>query len=524
MPVQQGKYRKFHNLGLSFHGLATNGILALPNGGTMPVPVANGPSLVVQHPSAPGVTRTAEEQAADTAQGREWRTYGLLSGPQRYLGGQGLGGGGWIYIDPAGVRWWLEAYFEIPQPGSQSREYVIMLKARFGHLGTPGLPAINRELYRETYTFDGAQGEGPPWNWAALGSLYPPADYDDWELFSVPNRDGSKVLNTVYESQGGVGGPFGIVGNVAIEIDLFEITGTGSTAIETLGDGIAATRVEREYYPNFRDYSEPVIAINTVVGEPDFRVSGSSGNWVVERHLMDQGDTVQNAANYDLTEEFCYGAIFDAAGNKEKIRIIHEEERRNFTNYAGSGFCVCVDQTDPGRVGTSSYTGLSVTYTRRDVERYTVSGGGFTWNQESGDQVAYPLTPEPGTCISHGSGCMCSWTTPVDPPPFGTPTACALGYVEQDRVDADADFAANHVPDWGAPSCEVQNYNGSALLQVFPNEGTIIGLDCYLASGDAEYKLSGSYDFVTVKAINVAHNPFTGALADNTTGASVSYW
>lgn len=98
-------------IGVPFHGLVIDGTLTLPNSATMAYSGAVSPfTQILRNPAgvANARARTTEEQAADTAAGRQWLDYGIRNGVR--FNGQFIGQGKpWIlYSDPAGTVWRLE--------------------------------------------------------------------------------------------------------------------------------------------------------------------------------------------------------------------------------------------------------------------------------------------------------------------------------------------------------------------------------------------------------------------------------
>lgn len=94
--------------GCPWHGLVTNGQLALSNGQSMAWPLGGpdrwyGDTHLVRAPGVAEIVRTPEEAAADAAAGRQWRTTAILAGGQNALHGGGLNG--WVYCASDGTRW-----------------------------------------------------------------------------------------------------------------------------------------------------------------------------------------------------------------------------------------------------------------------------------------------------------------------------------------------------------------------------------------------------------------------------------
>ncbi|TVT66029.1 MAG: hypothetical protein FHK79_18045 [Pseudomonas sp.] len=120
--------------GNPFHGLVKGGQLTLPNAATMPYPQPagehwqQGSTALIKHPNAPGITRTPEQQAEDSAAGLEWWDRAILSGNQLY--GKELQG--WIYIDPNGDRWLVTTTLSTLHISGGTCSFTL---ARFGVLG-----------------------------------------------------------------------------------------------------------------------------------------------------------------------------------------------------------------------------------------------------------------------------------------------------------------------------------------------------------------------------------------------------
>ena len=128
-------------LGCPIHGLVKGGQITLANSTTRayPQPAGSfdmaGATWSVERPGVPAVTLTPEQAAEASTNGWQWRNRAMLSGAQRQLYAQVLGG--WLYIDPAGDRWVVTNTIE-----SQSTDFVSPISAtvtltRFGDFGLP---------------------------------------------------------------------------------------------------------------------------------------------------------------------------------------------------------------------------------------------------------------------------------------------------------------------------------------------------------------------------------------------------
>lgn len=99
--------------GHTAHGLysTVDGLIETAGGVSIPIPGIVPDSSdchLIRPPGSRPDTRTAEEVAADTAAGRTWLDYGIVSGLNHRLYGKSLnlpGSPGWIYCAPDGSKW-----------------------------------------------------------------------------------------------------------------------------------------------------------------------------------------------------------------------------------------------------------------------------------------------------------------------------------------------------------------------------------------------------------------------------------
>jgi hypothetical protein len=102
---------EFHGGGHPWHGLCTGGSLALPNGTTkVYAQPSGGDCWKIAVPGHVAPTRSAAQQADDTARGYQWLGHGLISGdPEQglQLYGKSLGKR-WIWAVDAGRKWLVD--------------------------------------------------------------------------------------------------------------------------------------------------------------------------------------------------------------------------------------------------------------------------------------------------------------------------------------------------------------------------------------------------------------------------------
>jgi len=147
------RLRKFNAIGCPFHGFVRETTLTLPNGDTMTydpflfTPSADAQALYNSVGAANAPTRTAAEQAHDTASGQQWLPYLIRNG--RHVSGQRISSRRWfLYCDPAGTPWIIESTGSTTSP-------VLRLKGVFGRLyyGKPAPDlSCDIELFSTTLT------------------------------------------------------------------------------------------------------------------------------------------------------------------------------------------------------------------------------------------------------------------------------------------------------------------------------------------------------------------------------------
>lgn len=173
---------------MPWHGLCIGGQIALPNGQQRAYPQPpDGDVYIVQAPGQVAPIRTPEETAADSAAGRTWLPYALLSGSSKLYAGQTIGVSAWIYVAPDKSRWLIAAAFG----GSNPHTATLTIK-RFGEFGRPP----------EIYTLP----VGP----ANAGISGTPVLFDisltgDRAVFGIGSREQAKALLLVTISGSGSG-------------------------------------------------------------------------------------------------------------------------------------------------------------------------------------------------------------------------------------------------------------------------------------------------------------------------------
>ena len=185
------QFRHYSAIGMPYHGLAVDGVL------TKPAPVGDvtvageGACTVVRNHTVPTITRTTEQIAQDTALGREWRDYLLLTGQNRHVGGAGqIQGNSWICCDDSGVPWVLQL---------RQREAVgavlpieVWRVGLFGHFGRDYSAITTAKIAEFSWTPTIPAWYAGPYTVNELVTVYAQVALD-W-VSIVPSEDGRSVL------------------------------------------------------------------------------------------------------------------------------------------------------------------------------------------------------------------------------------------------------------------------------------------------------------------------------------------
>lgn len=172
--------------GTPWHGYVQGGILALPNATARPHPQPSGArhweytaAHLLAVPGVPPVVRSPDQAAGDAAAGREWRSYALLSGGDAQLYGKPLGAGKWIYVDPSGDRWLVDAsalHHKTWSPATTPASAQVIVR-RFGVLGLAADPVTYTvsvpDLGQASPPVYGATGSELGWFDSSLYSVHP---------------------------------------------------------------------------------------------------------------------------------------------------------------------------------------------------------------------------------------------------------------------------------------------------------------------------------------------------------------
>jgi hypothetical protein len=182
--------------------------------------------------------RTAEEQTADTAAGRQWLDYGIRNG--LLFNGKQLSNKPWmLYSDPAGSVWLLELDQILGSSQMRPRLYLKGLFGRIRHGGSaPPDYSLNALLW--SADIDPSDDES-----ISADNTYSQA--------ILQNATGTKALYKIFRLIRGdtyaqrynwiaYGGDSEVNGGARLS-DLYELTisGTGSTEIGSLGQGISVS-------------------------------------------------------------------------------------------------------------------------------------------------------------------------------------------------------------------------------------------------------------------------------------------
>ena len=220
-------------IGLPWHGLVTNGVLAAGNGKTKTYAQPSGGDAWPVRNAAGASTRArmASEIAHDAATGKVWQNYALIHGEDKQLGGARLGFSEWLYSDPAGTVWLMGVTHTV---AGATATFTVKVKKRFGHFANTTDPVPNRTAGTGSLTFS-----LPDW-W----------DDSDWSDLTASDIAGNLELDVardldftesgaaaVWNLHSTAGGNYPhLAGWVEIAV-----SGTGSLVAGTYSQGITAS-------------------------------------------------------------------------------------------------------------------------------------------------------------------------------------------------------------------------------------------------------------------------------------------
>lgn len=222
-------------IGMPYRGLRIGDTLTLEDGhildvtGVVGVP-SSGDTWLYKHPSAPLATRTSGQQSQDVTRHFAWKDYEIWL-PLSNLDTD------WVYVDPAGTCWRMRYTFT--RNGNQFT-IAVFCRGRFGvyKLNAPADPVVNVACGSAAFTATYASASAA----VQLEYLSFAADTNIAALANVmPSPDGAKAIVNV----GNGGGPSESTGamfqSTVTDIIDIQLSGTGSLAAETFGQGITAT-------------------------------------------------------------------------------------------------------------------------------------------------------------------------------------------------------------------------------------------------------------------------------------------
>lgn len=186
--------------GCPWHGAVEGGQLTLPSGSTLAWPQPPGDTaddagftLHARMPDVPPVERTAEELAADAAEGMQWLASAIIAGAGRqesadtgaaYLHGRNVNG--WIYAAPDGSRWLVRG---LGRKRMYSSDLSMTLSlSRFGVLGGKA------RSYSVSASITAAQQDQEAWSSNFNESE---ADYRYWQVQDV-GAGGDRAIVMTY--------------------------------------------------------------------------------------------------------------------------------------------------------------------------------------------------------------------------------------------------------------------------------------------------------------------------------------
>ncbi len=303
--------------GNPFHGLVQDGQLSLPNGQTRAhVQPSSGDCFLLRVPGQPDVSRTSEEAAADTAAGRQWRNYALLSGENHLLYGQALGPQSWIYIAPDASRWQvtcalLDGNKTVANAISGGQFVLGLVVKRFGELGR-GPEGYTLSVSASDIGLSGS------WQTSTLKLRIEDISSTGAKVVIGIGRTALVYRGLLPEDGGQHAAAF-------LLLTISGAAGTHAAALSILHDHLACGDAppavdQSEVYTEIREYSGPLLYTDSIVPN-EF-----GGNTITElpRSRFDPlGSLVSRRAttHVDVDSTVVVGIVFDASDNPMPVTI-----------------------------------------------------------------------------------------------------------------------------------------------------------------------------------------------------------
>lgn len=365
-------------VGIPFHGLVADSVLTLPDNSTMAYPqLYYGQTNYVKHPLANAPTRSAYEQALDTANNYQWLDYAMLSGAYCNIGGQNLGARHWLYCDDENA--W-DVYLKVEKAGTYDLLATLKLKRLFGRLPVDGadLSMTERTLATLQWTVTDCAGATITADTYAL--------WDGMNLFTA-NQTGSVSLHNLYLRRvgtgswpGGLTAPvspnYGYMGNPLRLHNVLRVTlaGNGAVTPGNVGAGITGS-IGMEVVA--ADTWYPQNTNNSTVDDWSCVATDDGGGGVI----LYNGKT---SATYDETETVTEWV-------KSQYVVLPDGTTTNLTYTVETQTVKDYDCSISGGISGS----YSISYSSVATTTYTVSFGGSTvtltktYSLSAGDSGSY---------------------------------------------------------------------------------------------------------------------------------------
>lgn len=340
---------KYQALGLPYHGEIVGTQLTLPNSSTMTTTaMLDGAVYEVQNPSAPGNVDTPPA-------GGSWRTYGLITSAQRYIGGRPLGANRWLYCDGNGRTWVLYATYTIAN--STSFKISVILESAFGRFSTVNrYTDINRTLVELTLSATSID---------IADTAYISSTVTQ-ELGIEHNYSGSEAVFNIYtQTLGQVGSTYenflykstttALLAYVSIDI-----TGNGSVNPDYLGNGISGSITFGENRSTFNTNSSITHTDGT------YLVSGQIQNTSFDAASTEYGAVIGTDCYSYIKEYSCnLHYDYDVTNDKSTVGTYDTMMRRAFSGNT-AGWVKFRAQTTTGSIQVVTVSGSYQTWTNTE--------------------------------------------------------------------------------------------------------------------------------------------------------------
>lgn len=506
----QADLRRPVKFGCPWHGLVSGGVLTLPNSATKTWvnPTFHSNTDVVRLATPPSVSN----DAADTAAGREWRNYALVTGLNRIFYGKSLGPYRWVYVPSAGNA--LLMRIALQSCTANASGGAISLTIGVKHMAFDGTTDTERTFTASLSNIGQGQWGGSD---LSITHNYPTTEV----LVHAQSETGAKALLEIIKD--------------SMPIGFIEATITG-TDKDTLSVGLAVAQSRDDVL--FRDatYSCSAPGINGAIsGEYIQRFtlggyySGDALAWMQFKMTCTHSYTA--SSTYDVPASGCatgdcsvvYHLLDEMDYLVGGVSVAHAEWRRDYSqsgSYSGDEFgCYQTGSTSD----YSSYTGVDGVETV--LVNYSIAVGGCPAGSSYTDCDAFVNDPSADWVAADKSTLLSTFANLMSQN-MGETNISSYAYLHPGpMIFGDTANGRPH-PVVGVPSnacTPLLHKHGRMGMLAEHIGGSGVYLRGAVTQGGFVTATATLADWNAVKSLRLAYQPVTNALSWNQTSTLQGY-